>query len=298
MSKKKKIAILAMQESYEGLKDQKYTRFPEELSEMGYEHDILFFDKFFVRLSEKRIDYFYQEKVFDPFEYELFLAIGGGLNGKSFLLESLEMSGHKVKNKISAIDLAGDKMRTHLVLNQAGIRTVDSAINFSQYFLGPLLDSWEGEEYVCKLRRGSLGKGVSYLNSNLSLVSVFELISSLGLKAGEVFFERYIKESFGEDFRLIVAKGEVIASMQRKSNGFDFRANLFGGGKARKIEPSPEMTDMALEATEALGLDYAGVDFLASNEGPLIVEVNSNPGLKIEEVTGINVSREILKRIV
>lgn len=295
--KSKPIAIIAMQPSWKELDDEKYTRFPEELEKLGYSSDIFFYDRFFMSFG-KKMEFYYNEKKFNPGDYSMFLPVVGGNREASILLEALEKTGVPMKNSPASVDISKDKTKTMLHLHQAGIPTVPGAVNFSQFFLGPLMDFIGSDEYICKLREGSMGKGVAYINSRLSLISVFELLASASIVPCKVLFERFIKDAGGRDLRIIVSGGEVVGAMERQSNGFDFRANIWGGGKGREYKPSKKMKDMAIKSAKALGLDYAGVDMIIDKNKPMVVEVNSNPGMQIENLTGKNIVGEMVKRIV
>jgi ribosomal protein S6--L-glutamate ligase len=296
-TKKKKVGIIAMQPSWKELSDEKYTRFPEELKEIGCESEILFFDRFFISFG-KKIEFYYKEKKFNPQNYSLFLPVVGGNLEASILLEALERTGVPMKNKPEAVAVSKDKTRSKLWLHEAGIPTVPAAVNFSQFFLEPLTYFLGNNEYVCKLREGSLGKGVAYINSKMSLISVFELLASASVAPCKMLFEKYIRDAGGKDFRIIVAGGKVVGGMERRSNGFDFRANIWGGGKGKIFKPTSDMKKIAIKSAQILGLDYAGVDMVLDNKKPLVVEVNSNPGMQIENLTGENVVGEIVKNIV
>ncbi len=294
--KKKKVGIIAMQPSWKELEDEKYVRFPEELEKLGYESEILFFDRFFISFG-KKMEFYYKEEPFNPQKYSLFLPVAGGNLEASILLESLQKTGIPIKNNPEAIAISKDKIRSKLYFHQADIPTVPAAINFSQFFLTPLLDFFNSNEYICKLREGSFGKGVAYINSRMSLISVFELLASASMAPSKVLFEKYIRDAGGKDLRIIVAGGKIVGAMERESNGFDFRANLWGGGKGKIFHPTDSMKKKAIRTAKVLGLDYAGVDMIMDKKKPLVVEVNSNPGMSIEEITGKNIAGEILKNI-
>ena len=122
-SKSKKIAIIAMQPSWKELDDGKYSRFQEELKELGYESDILFFDRFFMSFG-KKMEFYYKEEKFNPKDYAMFLPIVGGNREASILLEALEKTGIPMKNTPQATNISKDKTKTMLHLHQAGIPTI------------------------------------------------------------------------------------------------------------------------------------------------------------------------------
>jgi RimK family alpha-L-glutamate ligase len=297
ISKKKKVGIIAMQPSWKELDDEKYTRFPEELGKLGYKSEILFFDRFFVSFG-KKVEFYYKEEKFNPKKYSLFLPVVGGSREALVLLEALQKTGVPMKNTPEAVAVSKDKIRSKLYLHQAGIPTVPAAVNFSQFFLGPLMDFLNSNECICKLKEGSLGKGVAYINSKMSLISIFELLASASVTPCTILFEKFIRDAAGKDLRIIVAGGKAVGAMERCSNGFDFRANLWGGGEGKLFQPTDNMKKIAIKSAQTLGLDYAGVDMVVDKNKPLVVEVNSNPGMQIEDFTEKNVVREVVKRII
>jgi ribosomal protein S6--L-glutamate ligase len=145
---------------------------------------------------------------------------------------------------------------------------------------------------IIKVLQGTHGAGVILAESHQSALSTIET-----LKASNVRFvvQEYIAESKGADLRAIVVDGVVVASMKRQSKSGDFRSNLHRGGSSETIQLSTEETGIALKAAKALKMGVCGVDILQSNKGPLVLEVNSTPGLEgIETMTGKNISKSII----
>ena len=111
--------------------------------------------------------------------------------------------------------------------------------------------------------------------------------------------QEYIRESHGQDIRAVVVGGKVVASMKRKAKGSEFRSNFHLGGEVEKLAISDEYAKIACKAAEILGLEIAGVDMLESDRGPLVLEVNSSPGLEgIEAASGVNVASRIISNLV
>tara|TARA_B100000959_G_scaffold127404_1_gene133747 strand:- start:12889 stop:13341 length:453 start_codon:yes stop_codon:yes gene_type:complete len=110
--------------------------------------------------------------------------------------------------------------------------------------------------------------------------------------------QEYIEESHGQDIRAFVVGSEVVASMRRKAHGNEFRSNFHLGGSVSGIELTPRQKEIAVQASETLGLDIAGVDLLESERGPLVLEVNSSPGLEgIEGATRVNVAGKVAEHL-
>jgi ribosomal protein S6--L-glutamate ligase len=152
-----------------------------------------------------------------------------------------------------------------------------------------------GAPVVIKLLEGTQGLGVVLAEDKKAAVSVVEAFN--GLKA-RVIVQEYIKEAKGADIRAFVVDGHVVGAMKRQAKEGEFRSNLHRGGTAEVIELTHEEEIAAIKAANALKLGVAGVDILQSDRGPLIIEVNSSPGLEgIENATGKDIAGQIIKYI-
>jgi len=146
-----------------------------------------------------------------------------------------------------------------------------------------------------KLLEGMQGVGVVLAETRSAARSVIEAFR--GLEAN-ILVQQYIKESGGSDLRCFVVGDRVVASMIRFAAEGDFRANLHRGGRAEKVKLTKDERSTAVRAAKALGLQIAGVDILRSRNGPLVIEVNSSPGLEgIEQATGIDVAGKIIEHV-
>jgi ribosomal protein S6--L-glutamate ligase len=124
------------------------------------------------------------------------------------------------------------------------------------------------------------------------------IIQAFGGVDTNILVQEYIKEARGEDIRCIVIGGKVVASMKRRGREGDFRSNLHRGGSARSVKITPQERATAIGAAKAMGLNVCGVDMLRSNHGPVVMEVNSSPGLEgIEQATGVDVAGKIIEFI-
>ena len=152
-----------------------------------------------------------------------------------------------------------------------------------------------GTPCVVKSTEGTHGSGVFLINS---FQQARQLVYQMLERGMRPLVQEYIEESHGSDVRALVVGGEVVASMRRKAHGSEFRSNFHLGGSVSKIELTDEQKEIAVIATETLGLELAGVDMLESQRGPLVLEVNSSPGLEgIESSTRINVAAKVAERI-
>lgn len=293
-TKKDTIGILSMKGENQ-LEHDIYSRFPEEIEKRGYTAEVLYFDRFFIYFNE-RLKIYYEEEEIDPEKYKFMVLVMDGKRENVFVAEALERLGVTIINGVNATRLAKNKIRTKLSLFEAGVPIIPNAVNFSQYRLQPVFDHL-GEEIVYKLNRGALGKGVAYINSKISLISTVELLAAAGVAPANIIFEEFIRESAGRDIRVIVAGDKILAAMQRSATGIDFRGNLSGVGRGERVEISEKAADIALRSLRALDLSYGGVDIVISDDGPLVIEVNPNPGLQIEKVLQQNIVGGILEEV-
>ncbi|TDL99283.1 MAG: 30S ribosomal protein S6--L-glutamate ligase [Flavobacteriaceae bacterium] len=186
-----------------------------------------------------------------------------------------------------------DKLRSLQVLARAGVGLPKTAFTNYAKDSDHLIEAVGGAPLVLKLLEGTQGLGVVLAETKNAATSVMEAFH--GLKA-RVIAQEFIKESGGADIRAFVVGGVVVGAMKRQGKEGEFRSNLHRGGSASLIELSEVEELTALKACKALGLGIAGVDMLQSTTGPLVLEVNSSPGLEgIEAATGKDIAREIIK---
>jgi len=195
-----------------------------------------------------------------------------------------------------AIVRSRDKLRSLQILSKAGLGMPKTAFtNFSKGGEKALIERVGGAPLIIKLLEGTQGLGVVLAETKKAGQSVIEAFH--GLKA-RIIVQEFIKEAKGADIRAFVVNGKVVGAMKRQGAEGEFRSNLHRGGKATVIKLTKAERTAALGAARALGLDIAGVDMLQSERGPLILEVNSSPGLEgIEKATGVNIAGEIVKFI-
>ena len=196
-----------------------------------------------------------------------------------------------------AIVRSRDKLRSLQILSKNGLGMPKTAFtNFSKGGEKQLIEQVSGAPVIIKLLEGTQGLGVVLAETTKAAQSVVEAFH--GLKA-RIIVQEYIKEAKGADIRAFVVNGKVVGAMKRQGAEGEFRSNLHRGGVATVIKLSRAEKQAALNAAEALGLDVAGVDMLQSARGPLILEVNSSPGLEgIEGATGVNIAAEIIQFVV
>ncbi len=193
-----------------------------------------------------------------------------------------------------AILQSRNKWTCFQILSKAGI-PIPKTILGNAYNVETMLAQFGDPPVIIKILQGTHGQGVILAETYQSALSTIET-----LKAAKVRFivQEYIEESNGADLRVIVVDGVVVAAMKRQSRAGDFRSNLHRGGSAEFIQLSHQEENIALRAAKALRLGVCGVDILQSNRGPMVLEVNSTPGLEgIETTTKIGVSKTIINYI-
>ena len=186
-----------------------------------------------------------------------------------------------------------DKLRSLQVLSRAGLGLPKTVFTNYAKETEEILSEVGGAPVIIKLLEGTQGLGVVLAENEKAAKSVIEAFN--GLKA-RIIVQEFIGESKGADLRVFVVDGEVVGAMKRTAKEGEFRSNLHRGGKAELIELSEDENRAAVQAARKLGLGVAGVDILQSNRGPLIIEVNSSPGLEgIEKATGVDVAGKIIE---
>ena len=185
-----------------------------------------------------------------------------------------------------------DKLRSLQILSRAGLGLPKTVFSNYSRDVGNIIDNAGGAPVVIKLLEGTQGLGVVLADNRNSAESILEAFN--GLKA-RVIVQEFIKEAKGADIRAFVIDGVVVGAMKRQGKEGEFRSNLHRGGTADIIELTDEEENAAIKAARVMGLGVAGVDMLQSARGPLILEVNSSPGLEgIEAATGKNIAGLII----
>jgi ribosomal protein S6--L-glutamate ligase len=194
-----------------------------------------------------------------------------------------------------AIVRSRDKLRSFQILSRAGLGLPKTVFTNYSKDVEKILKEAGGIPVVIKLLEGTQGLGVVLADNKKAAVSVIEAFN--GLKA-RVIVQEFIREARGADIRAFVIDGHVVGAMKRQAKEGEFRSNLHRGGRAEVIELTREEEIAAVKAAKALGLGVAGVDMLQSDRGPLILEVNSSPGLEgIERATQKDIAGQIIKYI-
>jgi ribosomal protein S6--L-glutamate ligase len=211
------------------------------------------------------------------------------------VLRQLEMMGVYPVNESVAVTRSRDKLRSLQLLSRKGIGMPVTGFANSPDDIQDLIKMVGGAPLVIKLLEGTQGIGVVLAETKKAAESVIEAF--LGLNAN-IMVQEFIKEAGGADIRCFVVGGKVVAAMKRQGAEGEFRSNLHRGGSATLVKLTPEERKTAVKAAQIMGLNVAGVDILRSNRGPVVMEVNSSPGLEgIEKATGKDVASMIIQFI-
>ncbi len=209
------------------------------------------------------------------------------------VLRQFEMMGVFPVNESVAISRSRDKLRSLQLLSRKGVGLPVTGFAHSPDDVNDLLETVGGAPLVIKLLEGTQGIGVVLAETRKAAESVIEAF--MGLSAN-ILVQEFIKEARGADIRCLVVGGKVIAAMKRQGAEGEFRSNLHRGGTASLIKLTPEERSTAVRAGKIMGLNVCGVDILRSNHGPVVMEVNSSPGLEgIEGATGKDVASIIIE---
>lgn len=208
------------------------------------------------------------------------------------VVRQFEMTGTFAVNESVAISRSRDKLRSMQLLSRRGVGLPRTGFANRADNIKDLIKNVGGAPLVVKLLEGTQGIGVVLAETNKAAESIIEAF--MGLKAN-ILVQEFIKEAGGADIRCLVIGGKVVAAMKRQGAEGEFRSNLHRGGSAELVKLSPAERATAVNAAKVMGLNVCGVDILRSNNGPVVMEVNSSPGLEgIETATGKNVAGMII----
>ena len=211
------------------------------------------------------------------------------------VVRQFEMMGVFTLNESVAISRSRDKLRSLQLLSRKGIGLPVTAFGYSPDDTRDLIQLVGGAPLVIKLLEGTQGKGVVLAETDQAAESVIDAFR--GLKAS-FLTQEFIAEAKGADIRCFVIGDRVVAAMKRQAKDGEFRSNLHRGGTAMAVKITPQERATAVRAARTMGLNVAGVDLMRSHHGPVVLEVNSSPGLEgIESATGKNIAGLIIEFI-
>jgi ribosomal protein S6--L-glutamate ligase len=209
----------------------------------------------------------------------------------SAIVRQFEMRNVPTTTSSIAIVRSRDKLRSLQLLAKAGVGIPKTVFVRETADFEDVLEQVGGAPVIIKVARGTRGNGVVLAETRKAALAVMQ-----AFYVEEVSFlvQEFVAESAGVDIRAFVVNGKVVASMLRQSLDDDFRSNIAQGGEGIAVKLTDEERRTAQKAARAMGLSIAGVDMMRSERGPLVLEVNSSPGFKIEKVTGRNVTEMII----
>jgi len=211
------------------------------------------------------------------------------------LLRQFKHLGVYCLNSAESITQSRDKLFASQLFSENDIHIPTTGFAKSPMDTKDLIRMVNGAPLIIKLLESTQGKGVVLAETNKAAESVINAFKSVKTN---ILVQEFIKEANGQDIRCFVVGGRIVASMQRQAERGEFRANLHQGGKASVVKITSEEKKLALKAAKVFNLAVAGVDIIRSNKGPLLLEVNSSPGLEgIENATGINVANSMIEAI-
>lgn len=286
-----KIAILA-----NGNANYSTKRLVEEAEKHGHQVKVIKYKKCYLSLDKKHPDVFYHGKKVQGFDTILPRIANYMTRYGCAIVRQFEMQGLYSTASSIAITRTRDKLRAIQILTKHGIETPKTLVSRNTTDIDDLLNQLD-LPVIIKLATGTHGNGVVLAETKKAAKSALQAFYLYNEDGTNILLQEYIKESAGTDIRAFVVGSRIVASMKRQSLTDDFRSNLHKGGEGVTVKLTPEERKIAITATKAMGLHIAGVDFMRSNRGPLVLEVNASPGFGIEKVTGRNVSEKIIEYI-
>ena len=285
-----RIAILSRNPSLYSTK-----RLVESARQRDHKIDVLNTLKCYMDIAAHRPSVHYRGKELEPYE-AVIPRIGASVTFYgAAVLRQFEMMGSYPLNESVAITRSRDKLRSLQILARAGIGLPLTGFANSPDDTKDLIKLVGGAPLVVKLLEGTQGKGVVLAETQKAAESLIDAFRNLD---ANFLVQEFIKEAGGADMRCLVVGTKVVAAMKRQAKEGEFRSNLHRGGTASLIRLTPEERSTAVRAAQKMGLNVAGVDLLRSNHGPVVLEVNSSPGLEgIETATGKDIAGLIIKFI-
>ena len=268
-------------------------RLVEAAEARGHEVEVVDTPRCYMNIASHRPTIHYRGEQLEPFD-AVIPRIGASITFYgTAVLRQFEMMGTFPLNESVAVNRSRDKLRSLQLLARRGIGLPVTGFARAPDDIGDLIEMVGGAPLVAKLLEGTQGIGVVLCETRKAAESVVEAFMGLNVS---IMVQEYIKEAGGADIRCFVVGDKVVAAIKRQAKPGEFRSNLHRGGTAQLIKITPQERAVAVRAAKIMGLNVAGVDLLRSNHGPLVMEVNSSPGLEgIETATGKDVAGMIIE---
>jgi|TARA_R100000501_G_scaffold5804_1_gene12847 ribosomal protein S6--L-glutamate ligase len=272
-----------------------HRRLVEAAEKRGHTLDIVNTLRVYMNITSHRPEAFYNGEKLTGYD-AVIPRIGASITQYGLaVLRQFEMMGVWPLNESVAIGRSRDKLRSMQILARAGLGLPVTAFAHDPKATEEVLKIAGGAPVVIKLLEGTQGIGVVLGDTDRSARSVIEAFRGANVN---ILVQEFIKEAGSTDIRAFVVGGKVVGSMKRTGAEGDFRSNLHRGGSAATVKITPEERSTAVRAAAKMGLNVCGVDMLRSNHGPVIMEVNSSPGLEgIEGATGKDIAGMIIDYI-
>ncbi|UWR25768.1 30S ribosomal protein S6--L-glutamate ligase [Sulfitobacter sp. S223] len=272
-----------------------HKRLKEAAEARGHQFDIINTLRCYMNIASRRPEVYYNGEKLEGYD-AIIPRIGASVTFYGLaVLRQFEMQGVYPLNESVGIGRSRDKLRSMQLLARDGIGLPVTTFAHDPKQTDEVLELAGGAPVVIKLLEGTQGIGVVLADTKRSAVSVVEAFRGAGVN---ILLQEFIKEAGGTDIRAIVVGGKVVAAMKRTGAKDDFRSNLHRGGSAEVIKLSPEERSTAVRSAKSMGLNVCGVDMLRSNHGPVVMEVNSSPGLEgVEKATDLDIAGMIIKYI-
>ena len=272
-----------------------HRRLKEAAEARGHELDIINTLRCYMNIASRRPEIYYNGEKLVGYG-AVIPRIGASVTFYGLaVLRQFEMMGVYPLNESVAIGRSRDKLRSMQLLARDGIGLPVTTFAHDPKQTEEVLKLAGGAPLVIKLLEGTQGIGVVLADTNRSAKSVVEAFRGADVN---ILVQEFIKEAGGTDIRAIVIGGKVVAAMKRTGADDDFRSNLHRGGSAQLVRLSPEERATAVRAAKSMGLNVCGVDMLRANHGPVVMEVNSSPGLEgVEKATGLDIASKIIEYV-
>lgn len=273
-------------------------RLVEAAKERGHEAKVIDVLRCYMNITSNKPEVYYKRQgVKSKLQFDAVIPrIGASVTSYgTSVLRQFEVANIYSINESIAIARSRDKLRAHQLLARKGVGMPITGYANRADATDDLIEFVGGSPLVVKVLSSTQGKGVLLAETNKAAESLINAL--INLKT-EFLVQEFIKDAAGSDIRCFVIGDKVIAAMQRTAKAGEFRSNLHMGGTAKVIKLKPEERALAIKAAKVMGLDLAGVDIVRSGHGPLVLEVNSSPGLEgIEKATGKDIAGAIIEFI-
>lgn len=268
-------------------------RLKEAGEQRGHEVHILDHTKCNLMIEQDKPAVYYQGELLEGFD-AVIPRIGASVTFYgSAVVRQFEMMKVFSATESQALLRSRDKLRSLQILSRAGLGLPKTVFTNYSRSVNDIIDSVGGTPLIIKLLEGTQGLGVVLVDNRKAAASVIEAFHNLKAR---IIVQEFIKEAKGADIRAFVVNGEVVAAMKRQAPEGEFRSNVHRGGSAVTYKLSRAEKATAIKAAKAMGLHVAGVDMLQSERGPLIMEVNSSPGLQgIERASNLDIASSIIE---